>query len=65
MENILREIRNYNWQKLTSDLLVAVIAVTLSFLLERVKQIDTGNLGAGIAGSAGVAVNWIKRYYCV
>lgn len=64
INNLILEVKSYNWQRLISDLFVALAATALSFLLERVKELPLADLGATATGALGVGLNWIKRIYC-
>jgi hypothetical protein len=61
MIKIFNEVRTYNWDKLLSDLTVAILATALSFLLERLKNANMADLGVEFAGGGAVALNWFKR----
>lgn len=61
MKTLWREICAYNWSKLISDILVAMIATALALLLERVKLLSPVELGDATTGVFAVGVNWGKR----
>ena len=57
-------IKKYDWSHLISDLIVVLIATALTFLLDKIKALNLGALGAGGAGGVAFITNRIKHIIC-
>lgn len=57
-KNMYNAFKGYNWQKLLSDLMVALMATGLTFLLNRLNSL---NLPAGGAEASGVVAFIINK----
>lgn len=58
------KIKDYNWGHLLSDLIVAILATALTFLLDKLKSLDIQALGASAGGITAVVINNIRRFIC-
>lgn len=61
MKNILK---NYNWEKLLSDLIVVMLSAGLTFLLTRLGSAELGELAPGVSGASAFIINNAKRVFC-
>lgn len=58
------EIKKYNWGHLLSDLVVAILATILTFLLDKIKSLDVSTLPPVAGGIVGILTNNLKRIFC-
>lgn len=63
MLRIIEEVKKYNWGKLLSDLIVAMLATGMAFLLDRLKVLDATTVSEIGSGTMAVALNWGKRMF--